>query len=164
LPTDRKEHVSIGWLGAALLTGGVSVLLIWVSFAGKTVYYAWIYRESALYVTAGVLLLVATVWVSPALNPDHPAPDSPRRWSPGRSGRRATFVPLKPYCAARARRWRIADFTSSTPLRPVRPGRMQRRPAARTPVHGNIRGPRSDPAAMSTAAIVAHRAHIAGTG
>jgi hypothetical protein len=82
LPTDRKEHVSIGWLGAALLTGGVSVLLIWVSFAGKTVYHAWISRESALCVTAGVLLLVATVWVSPALNPDHPAPDTGSKSSP----------------------------------------------------------------------------------
>ncbi|MGK8524854.1 MDR family MFS transporter [Nocardia asteroides] len=63
LPTDRKDGVSIDWLGAVLLTGGVSVLLIWVSFAGKAGYYDWISRESALYVTAGVLLLVATVWV-----------------------------------------------------------------------------------------------------
>ncbi|WP_228001866.1 MDR family MFS transporter [Nocardia australiensis] len=63
LPTERKDGVSIDWLGAALLTGGVSVLLIWVSFAGKAGYYAWLSRESALYVAAGVLLLVATVWV-----------------------------------------------------------------------------------------------------
>lgn len=63
LPTERKAGVSIDWLGAALLTGGVSVLLIWVSFAGKADYYAWLSRESALYVAAGVLLLVATVWV-----------------------------------------------------------------------------------------------------
>ncbi|MCP2297909.1 drug resistance transporter, EmrB/QacA subfamily [Nocardia amikacinitolerans] len=63
LPTERKAGVSIDWLGAALLTAGVSVLLIWVSFAGKAGYYEWVSRESALYVGAGVLLLVATVWV-----------------------------------------------------------------------------------------------------
>ncbi|WP_431955487.1 MDR family MFS transporter [Nocardia lijiangensis] len=63
LPTERKPGVSIDWLGAALLTAGVSVLLIWVSFAGKAGYYEWISRESALYVGGGVLLLIATVWV-----------------------------------------------------------------------------------------------------
>ncbi|MGV9481854.1 hypothetical protein ACWDNR_20550, partial [Gordonia aichiensis] len=63
LPTERKEGVSIDWFGAALLTAGVSVLLIWVSFAGKAGYYDWFSRESALYVGSGVLLLVATVVV-----------------------------------------------------------------------------------------------------
>ncbi|MGW4370171.1 MDR family MFS transporter [Nocardia takedensis] len=63
LPTERKTGVSIDWFGAALLTAGVSVLLIWVSFAGKAGYYDWISRESALYVGAGVLLLLATLWV-----------------------------------------------------------------------------------------------------
>ncbi|WP_411156586.1 MDR family MFS transporter [Nocardia abscessus] len=63
LPTDRKDGVSIDWLGAALLTGGVSVLLIWVSFAGKAGYYDWISPESAIYVGSGVLLLIATVWI-----------------------------------------------------------------------------------------------------
>ncbi len=63
LPTERKEGVSIDWLGAALMTAGVSVLLIWVSFAGKADYYAWFSRESALYVGVGVLLLLATLLV-----------------------------------------------------------------------------------------------------
>ncbi|MEV0245122.1 MDR family MFS transporter [Nocardia sp. NPDC050712] len=63
LPTEAKQGVSIDWLGATLLTGGVSVLLIWVSFAGKAGYYDWFSRESALYVGAGVLLLLATLWV-----------------------------------------------------------------------------------------------------
>lgn len=63
LPTTRKENVSIDWLGATLLTAGVSVLLIWVSFAGKAGYYEWFSTESALYVGGGVLLLVATVVV-----------------------------------------------------------------------------------------------------
>ncbi|MEU1996943.1 MDR family MFS transporter [Nocardia gamkensis] len=75
LPTERKEGVSIDWLGAALLTGGVSVLLIWVSFAGKAGYYDWISRESAIYVASGVLLLLATVWVeSRAESPIIPLP------------------------------------------------------------------------------------------
>ncbi|MGW1737554.1 MFS transporter [Nocardia sp. NPDC001965] len=63
LPTSRKEGVSIDWLGATLLTAGVSVLLIWVSFAGKSGYYEWWSTESALYVGGGVLLLALTVFV-----------------------------------------------------------------------------------------------------
>ncbi|MGW1738598.1 MDR family MFS transporter [Nocardia sp. NPDC001965] len=63
LPTDRKNDVSIDWLGAVLMTAGVSILLIWVSFAGKAGYYEWFSRESLLYVLAGVALLGATVWV-----------------------------------------------------------------------------------------------------
>nr|WP_084472409.1 MFS transporter [Nocardia alba] len=63
LPTERKDGVSIDWLGAALMTAGVSVLLIWVSFAGKANYYAWFSKESALYVGVGVVLLLATVLV-----------------------------------------------------------------------------------------------------
>ncbi|WP_449877877.1 MFS transporter [Nocardia fusca] len=63
LPTTRKEGVSIDWLGATLLTAGVSVLLIWVSFAGKAGYYDWWSTESALYVGGGVLLLALTVLV-----------------------------------------------------------------------------------------------------
>ncbi|KAA0024580.1 MDR family MFS transporter [Antrihabitans cavernicola] len=63
IETDRKENVSIDWLGAGLLTAGVSVLLIWVSFAGKAGYYDWISGESALYVGIGLVLLAATIWV-----------------------------------------------------------------------------------------------------
>ncbi|WP_063131676.1 MDR family MFS transporter [Nocardia fusca] len=63
LPTERKDDVSIDWLGAVLMTAGVSILLIWVSFAGKTGYYEWFSRESLLYVPAGLALLAATVWV-----------------------------------------------------------------------------------------------------
>lgn len=61
LPTNRKDDVSIDWLGATLLTAGVSVLLIWVSFAGKN--YGWISTSSAVYLTAGIALLIATVAV-----------------------------------------------------------------------------------------------------
>ncbi len=61
LPTNRKDDVSIDWLGAMLLTAGVSVLLIWVSFAGKN--YGWVSASSAIYLIAGIALLVATVLV-----------------------------------------------------------------------------------------------------
>lgn len=63
IQTVRKQNVSIDWLGALLLTAGVSVLLIWVSFAGKADYYAWISRETAMLVGGGLLLLVLTVVV-----------------------------------------------------------------------------------------------------
>nr|WP_254925507.1 MULTISPECIES: MDR family MFS transporter [unclassified Rhodococcus (in: high G+C Gram-positive bacteria)] len=63
IKTVRKDNVSIDWLGALLLTAGVSVLLVWVSFAGKADYYDWISRETAYLVGGGVLLLVLTVIV-----------------------------------------------------------------------------------------------------
>ncbi|RVW03492.1 MDR family MFS transporter [Rhodococcus spongiicola] len=63
IPTERKDDVSIDWLGATLLAAGVSVLLIWVSFAGKAGYYDFISKESALYVGVGVALLIAMVIV-----------------------------------------------------------------------------------------------------
>ncbi|WP_102102539.1 MDR family MFS transporter [Tsukamurella tyrosinosolvens] len=61
LPSTRKDDVSIDWLGAMLLTAGVSVLLIWVSFAGKN--YGWVSTSSAVYLITGFALLVATVSV-----------------------------------------------------------------------------------------------------
>ncbi|GAA4476980.1 MDR family MFS transporter [Rhodococcus olei] len=63
IDTTRVDGVRIDWLGATLLTAGVSVLLVWVSFAGKATYYDWISTESALMVGAGLLLLIATVVV-----------------------------------------------------------------------------------------------------
>ncbi|MDJ0394368.1 MDR family MFS transporter [Rhodococcus sp. G-MC3] len=63
IQTVRKDNVSIDWLGALLLTAGVSVLLVWVSFAGKADYYAWLSRETAMLVGGGVLLLILTVIV-----------------------------------------------------------------------------------------------------
>lgn len=63
ISTERQKNVSIDWLGATLMTAGVSVLLIWVSFAGKAGYYGWISKESAMYVGLGLVLLLATIWV-----------------------------------------------------------------------------------------------------
>nr|WP_087075605.1 MFS transporter [Arthrobacter sedimenti] len=54
---DARRKARIDWLGSILLTAGVSLLLIWVSFAGKEGYYEWFSRESALMVGGSVILL-----------------------------------------------------------------------------------------------------------
>ena len=60
LPTVRRE-VSIDYLGAGLITGGVSTLLIWVSLAGHN--FDWGSVTSIWMVALGLLLLVAAVVV-----------------------------------------------------------------------------------------------------
>ena len=60
LRTVRRE-VSIDYLGALLLTGGVSVLLVWVSLAGHD--FGWASFTTAWMVVLGALLLVAAVVV-----------------------------------------------------------------------------------------------------
>ena len=47
--------VRIDYLGAALITGGVSLLLVWVSLAGQQ--FAWGSGETAAYVLGGLVLL-----------------------------------------------------------------------------------------------------------
>ncbi len=56
-----RRPVRVDYLGAALVTGGVSALLVWVSLAGHS--FAWASTQTALYVGAGVVLLVAAVVV-----------------------------------------------------------------------------------------------------
>ena len=58
-----KRPAKIDWLGAILLTSGVSLLLIWVSFAGKADYYDWWSWQSAVMVGGGILLLALLVLV-----------------------------------------------------------------------------------------------------
>ncbi|GAB2910948.1 MFS transporter [Rhodococcus aerolatus] len=58
LPTVKRE-VHIDYAGATLLTGSVSLLLIWVSLAGKN--FAWASTTTAVMVGAAVVLLVATL-------------------------------------------------------------------------------------------------------
>lgn len=59
LKTVRRDDVSIDYLGAALIAGGVSVLLIWVSLAGS--HFDWASGTTAAMVGLGVALLVAAV-------------------------------------------------------------------------------------------------------
>jgi len=56
-----KRDVSIDYLGATLITGGVSVLLIWVSLAGQN--FDWASLTTAWMVALGVLLLAASLVV-----------------------------------------------------------------------------------------------------
>jgi EmrB/QacA subfamily drug resistance transporter len=58
-----KRPAKIDWLGSILLTTGVSLLLIWVSFAGNPDYYDWWSWQSALMVGGGVVLLALLVLV-----------------------------------------------------------------------------------------------------
>jgi EmrB/QacA subfamily drug resistance transporter len=65
--TLKIKHVrrpaKIDWLGSILLTSGVSLLLIWVSFAGQAGYYDWFSPQSALMVGGSILLLAALIFV-----------------------------------------------------------------------------------------------------
>ncbi|HET9501735.1 MAG TPA: MDR family MFS transporter [Marmoricola sp.] len=60
LPVVRRP-VQIDFLGATVLTAGVSLLLVWVSLAGNQ--FDWVSTISAVLVAGGVLLLVAAVYV-----------------------------------------------------------------------------------------------------
>jgi EmrB/QacA subfamily drug resistance transporter len=60
LPTVRKD-VKIDYAGAFLITGGVSLVLMWVSFAGKD--FAWISKESALFVGGALLAIIGAYFV-----------------------------------------------------------------------------------------------------
>jgi EmrB/QacA subfamily drug resistance transporter len=54
LPTTKRE-VKIDYLGAVLLMGGVSILLIWVSLAGQQ--FAWASTTTAVMVGGGLVVL-----------------------------------------------------------------------------------------------------------
>jgi EmrB/QacA subfamily drug resistance transporter len=54
LPTVKRE-VKIDYLGATLLMGGVSILLIWVSLAGQQ--FDWVSATSAYMVVGGLVVL-----------------------------------------------------------------------------------------------------------
>jgi EmrB/QacA subfamily drug resistance transporter len=58
LPVTKRK-VSIDYLGAAFLTAGVSLLLIWVTLAGND--FAWASTETALFLTGGILSIVAFI-------------------------------------------------------------------------------------------------------
>ncbi len=58
-----KRKAQIDYVGSILLTAGVSLLLIWVSFAGKAGYYDWVSWQSGLMVGASVVMLALLVLV-----------------------------------------------------------------------------------------------------
>src|SRR5690349_21758255 len=56
-----KRQVTIDYLGATLIVGGVSILLVWVSLAGSQ--FGWLSATSALMVVGGLAVLVAALYV-----------------------------------------------------------------------------------------------------
>jgi EmrB/QacA subfamily drug resistance transporter len=60
LPVHRRP-IKVDDLGAMLITGGVSLLLVWVSLAGLE--FSWTSSTSALLVAGGVAVLIAAVIV-----------------------------------------------------------------------------------------------------
>jgi len=59
LPRRRRREAKIDYLGATLIAGGVSALLIWVSLAGQQ--YDWLSWQTAVLVIGGIGLLLAAV-------------------------------------------------------------------------------------------------------
>ncbi|WP_397545610.1 MFS transporter [Saccharopolyspora rosea] len=58
LPVVKRE-VKIDWFGALFLVGGVSLLLVWVSLAGKS--FPWASPETAAFVGGGLVALLIAV-------------------------------------------------------------------------------------------------------
>jgi len=56
-----KRPVTIDYLGATLIVGGVSILLVWVSLAGTQ--FGWVSAISALMVLGGVAVIAAALYV-----------------------------------------------------------------------------------------------------
>ena len=61
LPVLRRDNVKIDYWGATLITAGVSLLLIWVSFVDDA--FAWASWQTAAMVGGTVLLLATALWV-----------------------------------------------------------------------------------------------------
>ncbi|ACU38691.1 MDR family MFS transporter [Actinosynnema mirum] len=61
LPVVRRERVRVDYAGAALITAGVCLLLVWVSFVGDA--FPWSSWPSLSMAGGAVLLLGAAVWV-----------------------------------------------------------------------------------------------------
>ena len=73
LPVLRQREVSIDYLGATLIMGGVALLLVWVSLAGNN--FAWLSGTTALMVGGGLALVAAALYVEArvAARADDPA-------------------------------------------------------------------------------------------
>lgn len=73
LPAARRDNVRIDYLGAALISVGVSALLIWISFVDDS--FAWLSWQSAALVGSSLLVLALAVLVeSRAAEPVVPLP------------------------------------------------------------------------------------------
>ncbi|MFI5956049.1 MDR family MFS transporter [Cryptosporangium sp. NPDC051539] len=61
LAVVKRAGVSIDYAGAFLIAGGVSILLIWVTFVGSS--FDWLSWQTAAMVAAGLLVLAFATWV-----------------------------------------------------------------------------------------------------
>ncbi len=61
LPPLQRRKVQIDYAGALLLSGGISALLLWVTFAGNE--FDWMSWQTAAFLAGSVVLLVLAVWV-----------------------------------------------------------------------------------------------------
>jgi len=61
LPTVKRDNVRIDWLGATVIVGAVSLLLVWVSLVGND--FAWLSVQSALLVLGALALGALAVLV-----------------------------------------------------------------------------------------------------
>ncbi|MGW0577512.1 MDR family MFS transporter [Streptomyces sp. NPDC002920] len=61
LPVLRRDNVKIDYLGATLITSGVSLLLVWISFVDNS--FAWASWQTAAMVGAALVLLSTAMWV-----------------------------------------------------------------------------------------------------
>jgi EmrB/QacA subfamily drug resistance transporter len=61
VPSERRQRVRIDYAGTALLAGGVSLLLVWVSLAGSS--FDWLSPASGWMVGGAAAMLVALVLV-----------------------------------------------------------------------------------------------------
>ncbi|QIK84474.1 MFS transporter [Sanguibacter sp. HDW7] len=59
-PLERKEKVSIDYLGATLISAGIALLLLWVTFAGSK--FDWASWQTAVMVGGAVAILAVAVW------------------------------------------------------------------------------------------------------
>ncbi|NKY40966.1 MFS transporter [Cellulomonas septica] len=60
LPPLKRRQVKIDYLGAALLSAGIALLLLWVTFAGDS--FAWGSWQTAAMVGGSIALLALAVW------------------------------------------------------------------------------------------------------
>ncbi len=67
LPVIKRE-VHIDYLGATLIVGGVSLLLVWVSLAGNQ--FGWLSATSGALVAAGLVVLAAAIYVEINVAPE----------------------------------------------------------------------------------------------
>jgi EmrB/QacA subfamily drug resistance transporter len=59
--TVRAQNVKIDYVGATLIAGGVSVLLIWVTFVGNS--FDWLSWQTAAMAGGGAAILAVATWV-----------------------------------------------------------------------------------------------------